>query len=307
MLSQEEENFILRMEVMEDDCFIDPTEKIEHPPVAISYREYSYKTKEGTEVYPTPIGTYGNFSFIQAPPKHKKTFLVSLLSAAYLGGQSKKFTGRLKGHRNDKCVIHFDTEQGRFHAQRVFRRALDMSGLDSECYRTYGLRSRTFQERIDFIDYKIKYSDNLGLVIIDGIADLVSDVNNIDEANAIVQKLMAWTEQKNIHIITVIHTNWGTNKPTGHLGSALEKKAETQIQIEKSELEQGLMNVRCRSSRNRAFDDFSFYVNTLGLPEIADQDINILDVIGGNKAKHTNEGSATPISQGYQTRQNLSA
>lgn len=307
MLSQEEEKFILQMEVLEDECYIDPTEKIEHPPVAISYKDHSYKTKEGIEVYPTPIGTYGNFSFIQAPPKHKKTFLVSLLSAAYLGGQSKRFTGRLKGHRNDKCVIHFDTEQGRFHAQRVFRRALDMSGLDNECYRTYGLRSRTFQERIDFIDYKIKYSDNLGLVIIDGIADLVSDVNNIDEANAIVQRLMAWTEQKDIHIITVIHTNWGTNKPTGHLGSALEKKAETQMQIERSELEDGLMNVRCRSSRNRGFDDFSFYINTLGLPEIADQDISILDVIGGNKTKHTNQANTAPIGQGDQVRQNLSA
>ncbi len=212
-----------------DDCYIDPNVEIKHPPIAISYGEHSYQTKDGEVTYPTPIGTYGNFSFIGAPPKHKKTFLVSLLSAAYLGGSSEKFTGKIKGHRDDKCVLHFDTEQGNFHAQKVFRRVLDMSGLEDQCYRTYGLRRLSPKERLNAIDYAIRMSDNLGLVIIDGIADLVNDVNNIDESNFVVQKLMKWTEVYNVHIITVIHTNWGSTKPTGHLGSALQKKCETEI------------------------------------------------------------------------------
>lgn len=302
---QEEKD--LRSEVLLEKCYIDPTVEIEHPPVAISYGEHSYTTKEGTKTYPTPIGTYGNFSFIGAPPKHKKTFLVTLLSAAYLGGDTKRFTGRIKGHRDDKCIYHFDTEQGRFHAQRTFRRVLDMAKLDNQCYRTFGLRSRSYQERIDIIDFAIRTSDNLGVVIIDGIADLVSDVNNIDEANQVVQMLMKWTEVYNIHIITVIHTNWGSTKPTGHLGSALQKKCETEIQLERNETDHSLIDVKCKSSRGRAFDNFSFFVNSSGFPEIADNDIDVLDLIGGNKLRHTNKANGSPISQGYQTRQNISA
>jgi len=269
------------------DCYIDPNKELEHPPVAISYGEHSYNTKDGLVSYPTPIGTYGNFSFIGAPPKHKKTFLVSLLSAAYLGGNSKRFTGNLKGHRDDRCVIHFDTEQGNFHAQRVFRRVLEMSGLEDQCYRTYGLRRLSPKERLNAINYAFKKYEGLGLVIIDGIADLVSDVNNIDEANQVVQMLMKWTEIYNCHIITVIHTNWGSTKPTGHLGSALQKKCETEIHLERNEFDASIIDVKCKSSRGRAFDNFSFFVNQKGYPEIANQDIDVLDLVGGNTNKNT--------------------
>lgn len=270
-----------------DDCYIDPNVEIKHPPIAISYGEHSYTTKEGIVTYPTPIGTYGNFSFIGAPPKHKKTFLVSLLSAAYLGGNSERFCGKLKGHRDDKCILHFDTEQGNFHAQKVFRRVLDMSGLADQCYRTYGLRKLSPKERLNAIDFAIRMNDNLGLVIIDGIADLVNDVNNIDESNFVVQKLMKWTEVHNVHIMTVIHTNWGSTKPTGHLGSALQKKCETEIHLEKNEFDKSIIDVKCKSSRGRSFDNFSFFVNQKGYPEIANQDIEVLDLIGGNTTKNT--------------------
>ena len=304
---EKQEEADLRAEFYLEECYVDPNEEIEHPPVAISYGTHSYQTKNGLQTYDTPIGTYGNFSFISAPPKHKKTFLVSLLSAAYLGGDSKRFTGKIKGHRNGKCILHFDTEQGKFHAQKVFKRPLDMSKLDNQCYRTYGLRARTFKERIDIIDFAIRQFDNVGLIIIDGIADLVSDVNNIDEANAVVQKLMYWTEVYNCHIITVIHTNWGSTKPTGHLGSALQKKCETEIHLERNEFDNTIIDVKCKSSRSRAFDNFSFFVNDYSLPEVTDNDIDVLDLIGGNKVKHTNKANAASIGQGYQTRQNLSA
>jgi len=306
-IDYEQEERDLRAEVYLEQCYVDPNELIEHPPVAISYGEHTYTTKDGSVTYPTPIGTYGNFSFIAAPPKHKKTFLVSLLSAAYLGGDVKRFTGNIKGHRDGKCVLHFDTEQGRFHAQRVFRRPLDMSGLSNECYRTYGLRARTHKERLSIIDFAIRTSDNLGLVIIDGIADLVSDVNNIDEANEVVQMLMRWTEVHNIHIITVIHMNWGSTKPTGHLGSALQKKCETEIHLEKNEMDNSIVDVKCKSSRGRAFDNFSFYVNSNSLPEIANKDIDVLDLVGANRIKHTNKANATSVGQSYQVRQNIPA
>jgi hypothetical protein len=303
----EQEERDLRAEFYLEDCYIDPNEEISHPPIAISYGDHSYQTKEGTVTYPTPIGTYGNFSFIAAPPKHKKTFLVSLLSAAYLGGDVKRFTGNIKGHRDGKCILHFDTEQGKFHAQRVFKRPLAMSGLSNECYRTYGLRARSHNERLDIIDFAIRTSENVGLVIIDGIADLVSDVNNIDESNAVVQKLMKWTELYNVHIITVIHMNWGSTKPTGHLGSALQKKCETEIHLEKNEFDNSVIDVKCKSSRGRAFDSFSFFINSAGLPEISNCNIDVLDLIGGNKIKHTSKTNASPVGQGYQIRQNLSA
>lgn len=280
--SREEEEDRLRAEHMLHECYIDPSEELEHPPIALSYGEHTYETTNGQVTYPTPIGTYGNFSFIQGPPKTKKTFLVSLLSAAYLGGNSAKFSGKIKGHRDDKCLLHFDTEQGKFHAHRSFRRVLDMSGQFNECYKTYGLRALSHKERLKVIQVAIEDTPNAGLVIIDGIADLMADVNNIEEANAVVQKIMSWSQLYNIHIITVIHSNFGSDKPTGHLGSAMEKKAETQILLEKDSANSNIIKVMCKRSRGRAFDTFSFYVNNYGFPQMAYEDLNWLDNLGKN-------------------------
>lgn len=277
MMTDEEQLDYLRAEHLLEKCYIDPTKKLEYPPIALSYGEYTYKTLDGSVTYPTPIGTYGNFSFIQAAPKHNKTFLVSLLSAAYLGGNSKRFCGKIKGHRGSRKILHFDTEQGEFHAQTVFRRVLDMTGVGTDIYKTYGLRAQGYKDRLNIIKVALDNNQDAGLVIIDGLADLVGDVNNMEESNSLVQEIMSLTQMYKVHVLTVIHTNSGSDKPTGHLGSAMEKKAETQIQLERDENDSKIIKVICKRSRGKAFETFSFYVNDYGFPQLAYEDLNFLD------------------------------
>jgi hypothetical protein len=271
----------LIMQLYEEECYINPLEKVEYPLPAISFGTKAFETKDGLIEYPIPVGTYGNFSFVQAPPKSKKTFFISLLSAVYLNDEINGISGDLKGNRQGKHLIHFDTEQGNFHASLVFKRPMEMSGNKIENYHTYALRQLSAQDRIDFIEYclydKLEGKD-VGVVIIDGIADLCSDVNNIEESNLVVQKLMKWTKELHCHIITVIHSNFGTDKPTGHLGSALEKKAETQIQLELNTVNKELVTVSCKRSRNTSFETFSFKVNKAGLPQVEG---NLYDVLKG--------------------------
>tara|TARA_R110000787_G_scaffold104066_1_gene210792 strand:- start:460 stop:1296 length:837 start_codon:yes stop_codon:yes gene_type:complete len=268
MTEQETVQYLI-MQSIEEDCKINAREIITYPPVAISLGENLIKTKYGDMLLPIPIGTYGNFSVVSAPPKTKKTFLISLLTSVYLSG-SNNFGGNIKGHREDKSVLHFDTEQGKWHAQRVFKRVLDMSDSDySKFYLTFGLRTIGFKQRIEFIEYCLENkAEKIGLVIIDGIADLVSDVNNIEESNAIIQKIMEWSTNYNCHIICVIHSNFGSEKMTGHLGSFIEKKTETQIQLEANTANKEWITVKCKRSRGYSFETFSFQVNELGLPEI---------------------------------------
>tara|TARA_R110002050_G_scaffold94607_2_gene196810 strand:- start:1506 stop:2357 length:852 start_codon:yes stop_codon:yes gene_type:complete len=268
-MNEQETVQYLIMEAIEEDCIINPKEIITYPPVALSLGEKLIKTKYGDMLMPIPIGTYGNFSFIQAPPKTKKTFLVSLLISVYLSDQNN-FGGDIKGHRNNKQVLHFDTEQGKWHAQKVFKRILDMNVEDySKFYHTFGLRTISFKQRLQFIEYCLEHKvQNTGLLIIDGIADLVSDVNNIEESNACIQKIMEWSANYNCHIITVIHSNYGSEKPTGHLGSFLEKKTETQIQLEANTVNKDWITVKCKRSRGYSFETFSFKVNEIGLPII---------------------------------------
>lgn len=254
------------MQLIKDECSVDIKKELKYPPVALSLGDKTIKTKEGNLTLPVPIGTYGNFSFIQAPPKTKKTFFVSLLASVYLSGENN-FGGLLKGHRDKRKLIHFDTEQGLWHSQKVFKRVLDMAGSYSKYYDTYALRTVGYENRLKFIEYILKENDgNNGLVIIDGVADLVSDVNNLQESNKCVQKIMELSARYDCHIVTVIHSNFGSDKPTGHLGSFLEKKTETQIQLEENTVNKGWVTVKCKRSRGFSFDTFSFAINEIGYP-----------------------------------------
>jgi len=278
-LTKDKDALAVWAQAMIDEMHIDPAEEIGYPPVALSMGEATMHTTKGPQKFPIPIGTYGNFSFVQAPPKTKKTFFISLLGSVYLSGKNN-FGGKITGHRKDECLVHFDTEQGRFHAQKVFRRVLDMSpSEDIGCYHTFGLRTMSYKDRINFIEYYLYncLENKAGLVIIDGIADLVSDVNNLEESNLVVQKVMKWSAELDCHIVTVIHSNFGSDKPTGHLGSFLEKKTETQIQLEANTVNKELVTVSCKRSRGFSFETFSFKVNEKGLPEVEGDLFDILE------------------------------
>ncbi len=150
------------------------------------------------------------------------------------------------------------------------------SSINTNNYHTFGLRSIDHKMRIDFIDYYLENKiDKPSLIIIDGIADLCSDANSIIESNALVQKLMEWSAKYKCHIINVIHQNYGSQKlGTGHLGSFLEKKAETVIALEANTVNKDWVTVKCGRSRGYSFDTFSFEVNDVGLPQVVN---NIYD------------------------------
>mgnify|MGYP003642893247 FL=1 len=273
---QDQNDHLVFMQLIQEECNIDINKKIEHPPVAISFKTKEVSTKDGVKSFPNAIGTYGNFSFVQAPPKSMKTFFVSLLGSAFCNPKGK-FTRGMDSFRDNKHFVHFDTEQGEWHAQRVFKRIQWMNkGLSLDFYHTFALRKISYRSRIDFIEYYLECmreeGKEIGLVVIDGVADLVSDANNLEESSAIVQKIMAWTTIYNCHIVTVIHSNNGSDKPTGHLGSFLEKKAETQIQLSRDENKLGAITVSCKRSRNTPFEQFDFKLDEEGLPKVINTD-----------------------------------
>ena len=46
---------------------------------------------------------------------------------------------------------------------------------------------------------------DIGLVIIDGIRDMVYDINSPGESTRIISRLMQWTDDRQIHILSLIH------------------------------------------------------------------------------------------------------
>lgn len=250
-----------------DEHFIDIDEVLKPQPVAISIGTSNYKGND----YPIPFGSYGDFSCIVGASKSKKTFLKSMLLASYIGGDANQFSPDIKGHNTfGKYVLDFDTEQSEFHSQRVFRRVAEMVGVNPNFYIPFSLRKLSANERLDFIDWiftKSKYTGKIGLASIDGVADLINDVNDLEASNKVTQKLLQWSAQEQCHIITILHRNFQSKKPTGHLGSAVLKKAETVVFVEN---EGEFTIVTPEYSRNQPFEIFSYGIDKNWLPYVVD-------------------------------------
>jgi hypothetical protein len=259
---------------MFDSTFINIEEELKQPPIALSIGTHPYKGNK----YPTQYGSYGDFSCIVGASKSKKTFLKSLLIASYLGGNANRYAPTIKGHDvKDKYVIEIDTEQSKYHCQKVFRRVAEIVGTNPDNYKPFSLRGLTVKERLQFIEYiflESEFKGKIGLASIDGVADLVTHVNDEEQSYAVAQKLLEWSEKSNSHIITVLHRNFASNKPTGHLGSAVLKKAETVVFIDKDD--ENVLAVP-EYTRNIPFDDFKFSIDEDWLPYIVTDEIRVKD------------------------------
>ena len=146
------------------------------------------KAPEILKVHNSVIGTLGNFSASIGKAKSKKTFNVSAIVAAALTNKVVlKYAADLPEEK--RKILYVDTEQSTYHCLKVAKRILRMAGLPTdknhENLEFLTLRKYTPEERIAIVEQAIYQSDNLGLVIIDGIRDMVYDINSPSEATCI--------------------------------------------------------------------------------------------------------------------------
>ena len=237
---------------------------------------------KATDTYSTPpqiiwidnstIATLGNFSASTGKAKAKKTFNVSALVAASLAnGQVLNYHASLpEGKRR---ILYVDTEQSRYHCHNVLERILKLAGLstatDNENLDFICLREYTPAVRIEVIDYALSHNEGYGLVIIDGIRDLLLDINNAAESVEVINKMMEWSSKYNIHIHCVLHLNKGDNNVRGHIGTEMNNKAETVLVISKNTNNPNISEVKALHIREKEFNPFAFTVNEQGLPELA--------------------------------------
>ena len=215
------------------------------------------------------VGTLGNFSASTGKAKSKKTFNVCAIVAAVLtGGTVLNYSASLPPEK--RRILYVDTEQSRFHCKRVLCRILRLAGLPADVHppllEFLCLRGYATKERLRKIEEAIYDLGDLGLVIIDGIRDLAHDINSPGEATDLITKLMQWTDERRIHIHTVLHLNKGDDNTRGHLGTELNNKAETVLQITKDDFDRNISSVAAMHIRDRDFEPFAFRINASRLP-----------------------------------------
>ncbi len=187
------------------------------------------------------VATPGNLVAIAAAPKGGKSAFIGGMIAATVTQEpeGKDFLGVESHNPNGLAMLHFDTEQSPYDHWQLISRSIRRAGikdpppwLGSWC--VTGMPIPETRSLIsEAAEHAVREFGGIHSILIDGAADLVADVNDPEESNAFVAGLHGMAIQWNCPIIGVIHVNPGSEKTRGHLGSQLERKAESNLRIER--------------------------------------------------------------------------
>jgi hypothetical protein len=178
--------------------------------------------------------------------KSGKTFVMSIIM---LMGVIDRILQFERDGKEPLKVLWFDTEQSKQSTLDIIQnRIVEMyhrkvdpdSPFPNECLRTFNvrfdnceMRRQGFLELVPFI--------KPDLVILDGIRDLVTDINDGAEAQRIMEEMLALAQANNCCIIAVLHQNKSgeSRDPRGWLGTELLNKAFDVFATEKMKIQDG--------------------------------------------------------------------
>jgi len=188
-----------------------------------------------------PIGTAGNLVNIQAGVKAGKSATVGAIIAAAIKPEGINIdTFNIQVDNSDhKAVVHIDTEQSRYDAHWILSKAVERSfaGDPPDWLYSYSMADLGVSEKKQALEQILEdipqKHGGLFSLIIDGVADLIEDPNDIESSFAVVAMLQQVAIEQDAVVVTVLHENPNSErgKTRGHLGSQLERKAESNLRL----------------------------------------------------------------------------
>ena len=213
--------------------------------------------------------------------KSGKTFFLSIVMAACLTDKVLALERHtdLTDHTDLKPlrVLWIDTEQSQQSTQEILRdRIIPLMGESVESVKSvvdtnffaFNLRGLGFEKRGKMVDVAIRAIEP-DIAIIDGVKDLMTDINDAVQATLIMEKLMALAKEKKCCIVCVLHQNKSEQDRNmrGSIGTELTNKAFEVFQCEVIN-ESDTFKVTHTYSRKQKMKQKLFYrVNDQGLPE----------------------------------------
>ena len=235
-------------------------------------RRFDYEVVHPAPVSALTLGGHllaskGHIVSLQAPMKAGKSAAISGILGAIFGGNRDCLGFECPEGHGGKAIIHFDTEQNRHDADRLVRRSVYRAGVDKppvsfSSFRLRDLRQEERREALTIVmEGEAEKHGGIYSVSLDGVADLCRSLNDDEEAFGLVQELCELTTRFDCFTIAAIHENPGSEngKTRGHLGSELQRKAETNLRLQKNP--EGITTMFSPNSRNNSFgklDGFCF-------------------------------------------------
>lgn len=212
------------------------------------------------------VGNYGHVGFISGEGGAKKSTYAKSICAAALSGKMVVFN---KASIGDRIVLYFDTEMPRdlftSHIEKMFV-AANMSpheGADRLIALSLVQEPDPSEKRKIVLEW-IRKTQNLGIVVIDVIADLFVDENDTETAQEFVGEIAAMAQEKDFLALIVSHVS-DHGKLLGSIGRKIGRKASFGMKLE--EVNSTVSSVIPGKTRYERYPSFDFSLDRDGIPQ----------------------------------------
>ena len=175
-----------------------------------------------------PCFARGELTAVSGKAKSGKTFVCSVLMTLCFQRQVHSL------ERDDAPlkVLWYDTEQSEESTQDILKnRILPMAGINesefpADRFQIFNVRGESYSDRLKMLEVAVpRYKPDL--VILDGIRDLVADINDGVVAQDVVERLMHLASDNRCAIVCVLHQNKSVEDKNlrGWIGTELKNKS----------------------------------------------------------------------------------
>ena len=214
--------------------------------------------------------------------KSGKTFFLSLLMAACIRDQVMS----IKRQTLPMRVLWYDTEQSQQSTEDILLNRIqplvlephpddtDLTELKQNIF-AFNVRTFSWEQRLKMFEQAIPFLKP-DLVILDGVRDLLFDINDGKEAQRITEQLMTLAQNNNCCIVVVLHQNKSDSDRNlrGWIGTELTNKV---FEVYSCEKLRDTKTFKVEQTHTRKFDlerDLYYTVNqNTGLPEPTDKPV----------------------------------
>ena len=184
----------------------------------------------------------GNFAVISGLPKVGKSSILSVLIAAALSDNTI-FNIKINRPPEKNIIALFDTEQSQNDLYNTIDRSFNLiqnycNASKAQLY--YKLKSQinVFSNREDdpeniilMIETYLQNNKSTGLIVIDGLLDLVLNYNDEKEGKILINFLKKITKIYDVGIIVILHTGKTTGSSIGHVGSFADRYCQSNLEV----------------------------------------------------------------------------
>lgn len=191
----------------------------------------------------------GGLMTIVANPGTGKSHLCEVIVSSYLANTIEKkcdvFGLETGLESKDKIILYIDTERDQNDVYKALFRIINRTGATEEngLIENRQLKNTMLKSFVEIDSPAGKFNamkelvtrlgNKIGLLIIDGASDVVSDTNDLTESQKFSHYLVAVANKFNFGVITTIHAKPESEKARGHLGSELMRKSDSVFILKK--------------------------------------------------------------------------